>query len=212
MNFRSNRLFLRFVGYLILAISLHGCQSSSIPKTASVVAEDNNVTIFLNREDCNEIPQVSLWIHYKETNEEKRILVTHPNARGDWQQFTESVRVPVDSIPSIGCVTILSSWKNEPIALLVEGCPDHRNIYSFIVKDNGEEAIGLPTSSGLVGVAREEGLLVMESYGYYMGGGRYSIIEAFDFEGSKIDSMAPMLNPQYDVPVYSKDELDSLDH
>lgn len=212
MNHKSNRLFLRFVCYLILAISLLGCQNSSIPKTASVAAEDDIVTIFLNREDGNEIPQVSLWIHYKETNEEKRILVTHPNARGDWQQFTESVRVPVDSIPSIGCVTILSSWKNEPIALLVEGCPDHRNIYSFIVKDNSDEAIGLPTSSGLVGIAREEGLLVMESYGYYGGGGRFSIIEAFDLEGNRIDSMAPMLNPQYDVPLYSKDELDSLEH
>ena len=52
----------------------------------------------------------------------------------------------------------------------------------------------------------------MESYDYYKGRGRYSRIAAFDLNGTKIDSMAPMLNPQFDVPIYSKDELDSLDY
>jgi hypothetical protein len=31
-------------------------------------------------------------------------------------------------------------------------------------------------------------------------------------DGNKIDSMAPMLNPQYDVPMFFEDELDSLDY
>jgi hypothetical protein len=98
------------------------------------------------------------------------------------------------------------------VIILVEGSSDHRNIDSFIISDTSEYAIGLPTSSGLVGIAQEESLLIMESYEYYKGGGRYSVIEAYDLKGDKIDSMSPMLNPQYDVPIYSKDELDSLDY
>lgn len=189
-----------------------GCRDSIIPKTAIVVAEDDNVAVYLNQEDTSEIPQKSLWIRHKATHEEKRLLITHPNARGDWQQFTQSVRIHVDSIPSIGCVTIVSSYKDEPVILLVEGSIDHRNVDSFITSDTSEYAIGLPTSSGLVGVAQEENLLIMESYDYYKGGGRYSRLEAFDIKGNKIDSMAPMLNPQYDIPVYPEEELNSLDN
>jgi hypothetical protein len=189
-----------------------GCRNSLIPKTATVVAEDDNVVVYLNKEDDSETPQKSLWIRYKETNEEKRLLFTHPQAKADWQQFSQNVKIHVDSIPSIGCVTIVPSYKDEPVILLVEGCTDHRNIDSFIISDTSEYAIGLPTSSGLVGIAQEESLLIMESHEYYKGGGRYSVIEAYDLEGNKIDSMTPMLNPQYDVPAYSEDELDSLDY
>mgnify|MGYP006916090610 CR=1 FL=1 len=134
-----------------------GCGDSIIPKTAVVVAEDDNVSVYLNREDKSEIPQKSLWIRYKETNKEKQLLVTHPNGRADWQQYTNSVRVPTDSIQTIGRVTIVSSFINAPLVLLIEGSSDHRNIDSFIITDTSKEAIGLPTSSGLVGISQEEG-------------------------------------------------------
>ena len=189
-----------------------GCRNSLIPKTATVVAEDDNVVVYLNKEDDSETPQKSLWIRYKETNEEKRLLFTHPHAKADWQQFTQSVRILADSIQTIGRVTIVSSFNNNPVVLLIEGSSDHRNIDSFIITDTSKEAIGLPTSSGLVGITQEEGLLIMESYEYYKGGGRYSKIEVFDLDGNKIDSMVPMLNPQYDVPMFFEDELDYLDY
>ena len=64
------------------------------------------------------IPQKSLWIRYKETNKEKRLLVTHPHAKADWKQYWQSVKIHVDSIQSIGCVTIVSSYKDEPVILL----------------------------------------------------------------------------------------------
>jgi len=208
----NSRMSIKILCAFALCAFMVGCRNSLIPKTATVVAEDDNVVVYLNQEDNSETPQKSLWIRYKETNKEKRLLVTHPHAKADWQQFSQSVKIHVDSIPSIGCVTIVSSYKDEPVIILVEGSSDHRNIDSFIISDTSEYAIGLPTSSGLVGIAQEESLLIMESYEYYKGGGRYSVIEAYDLKGDKIDSMSPMLNPQYDVPIYSKDELDSLDY
>lgn len=208
----NSRMSIKILCAVALCAFMVGCRNSLIPKTATVVAEDDNVVVYLNKEDDSETPQKSLWIRYKETNEEKRLLFTHPQAKADWQQFSQSVKIHVDSIPSIGCVTIVPSYKDEPVILLVEGCTDHRNIDSFIISDTSEYAIGLPTSSGLVGIAQEESLLIMESYEYYKGGGRYSVIKAYDLEGNKIDSMSPMLNPQYDVPAYSEDELDSLDY
>ncbi len=208
----NSRMSIKILCAVALCAFMVGCRNSLIPKTATVVAEDDNVVVYLNKEDDSETPQKSLWVRYKETNDEKCLVVTHPHAQADWQQYTNSVRVPTDSIQTIGRVTIVSSFNNNPVVLLVEGSYDHRNIDSFIISDISEYAIGLPTSSGLVGIAQEESLLIMESYEYYKGGGRYSVIEAYDLEGNKIDSMTPMLNPQYDVPIYSKDELDSLDY
>lgn len=208
----NSRMSIKILCAVALCAFMVGCRNSLIPKTATVVAEDDNVVVYLNKEDDSETPQKSLWVRYKETNDEKCLVVTHPHAQADWQQYTNSVRVPTDSIQTIGRVTIVSSFNNNPVVLLVEGSSDHRNIDSFIISDISEYAIGLPTSSGLVGIAQEESLLIMESYEYYKGGGRYSVIEAYDLEGNKIDSMTPMLNPQYDVPAYSEDELDSLDY
>lgn len=209
---KNSRLFIMIICVVTLCTFMVGCRDSIMPKSATVVAEDDNVVVYLNQEDNSETPQKSLWIRYKETNEDKCLVVTHPHAKADWQQYWQSVKIHFDSIPSIGCVTIVSSYKDEPVILLVEGSSDHRNIDSFIISDTSEYAIGLPANSGLVGISQEEGLLIMESYDYYKGGGRYSRIAAFDLKGNIIDSMAPMLNPQYDVPAYSKDELDSLDY
>lgn len=174
-------------------ICLVSCQHTDIPKSAFVTAENENVAVFLNHEDDNEIPQVSLWLRYKETNNEKRLLITHPHARRDWRTYTGSVRIPVDSIATISRVTIISYGK-EPVKLLVEGCPDYRNVESFIVSENCKDAICLPTANGLLGITEEESLLIMESYEYYEEGGRYSKIDAFTRDGNLISSMSPKLN------------------
>ena len=99
-----------------------------------------------------------------------------------------AVSIPVDSIPTIQKVTILS-WEGEPLKLLVEGCSDYRNVESFIIEEGKDSAICLPTNRGLIGISEEDGLLIMQSYAYYEEGGRYNIIEAFDTDGNRISSM-----------------------
>ena len=179
----------------VLTFWLCACSSPNrvIPKSAYMVAEDANVAVFLNQEDTNDIPQVSLWMRYKKTKEEKMLLLTHPNSRRDWQTYEGIMSISIDSISTISRVTILS-YGNEPIRLLVEGCPDYRNVESFIVSDNNDTAICLPTTNGLIGITQEESLLIMESYEYYEEGGRYSRIDAFDRDGNPVSSMFPRLN------------------
>jgi hypothetical protein len=99
-----------------------------------------------------------------------------------------SVSIPLDSIPTISKVTILS-WKGEPLKLLAEGCSDYRNVESFIIDIDSNQAICLPTNRGLIGISEEDGLLIMQSYAYYEDGGRYNIIEALDQQGNRITSM-----------------------
>ncbi len=168
---------------------------SGIPSTAQSVAENEDYVVFLNDEAIGDsieglgsIKQVSLWSFDKDKRLANKILLSHPQADGSWFSMEHSVSIPLDSIPTISKVTILS-WKGEPLRLLVEGCSDYRNVESFIIGNNSDQAICLPTNRGLIGISEEECLLIMQSYAYYEGGGRHNIIEAYDQQGNRIASM-----------------------
>lgn len=184
-----------------MAVLLVGCkkhrepQYEGIPSTAFMVAENADYAILLNDEAIADsieglpsIKHVSLWAYDKSKNEGKMILMSHPDASSTWFSMNHAVSIPVDSIPTIQKVTILS-WEGEPLKLLVEGCSDYRNVESFIIEEGKDSAICLPTNRGLIGISEEDGLLIMQSYAYYEEGGRYNIIEAFDTDGNRISSM-----------------------
>ena len=190
--------------YIIVCITfVTGCgfsdkdksEYSGIPSTAQAVAENEYYVVFLNDEAIGDsieglgaIKQVSLWTFDKDKKSAKKILLSHPNADGSKFSMEHSVTIPQDSIATISKVIILS-WRSEPLKLLVEGCSDYRNVESFIIDTNSDQAICLPTNRGLIGISEEECLLIMQSYTYYEGGGRYNIIEAYDQQGNRIASM-----------------------
>ena len=168
---------------------------TDIPSTAYAVDENDSVIVFLNDEAIADsieglpsIKQVSLWGYDKNRREGKKILLSHPNTNMAFLHMEHSVCIPLDSIPTITKVIILS-WPNEPLKLLVEGCSDYRNVKSFIISEDSANAICLPTNRGLIGISEEDGLLIMQSYDYYDDGGRYNIIEAFDVKGIRVSSM-----------------------
>ena len=191
----------------LIVLVFCGCNSSSvsegnkgvmykdIPSTAYAVDENDSVIVFLNDEAIADsieglpsIKQVSLWVYDKNRKEGKKILLSHPNTNMAFLNMEHSVCIPLDSIPTVTKVIILS-WPNEPLKLLVEGCSDYRNVKSFIISEDSANAICLPTNRGLIGISEEDGLLIMQSYDYYEDGGRYNIIEAFDVKGIRVSSM-----------------------
>ena len=191
----------------LIVLVFCGCNSSSvsednkgvmykdIPSSAYAVAENDSVLVFLNDEAIADsieglpsIKQVSLWVYDKNRKEGKKILLSHPNTNMAFLNMEHSVCIPLDSIPTITKVTILS-WVNEPLKLIAEGSSDYRNVESFIINEDSDNAICLPTNRGLIGISEEDGLLIMQSYDYYEDGGRYNIIEAFDVKGIRVSSM-----------------------
>ena len=184
-----------------------GCCSSSgsednkdvmykgIPSTAYRVAENDSIIVFINNEAIEDsieglpsIKQVSLWVCDKNKKEGKKILLSHPHTNMAYLNMEHSASIPLDSIPTITKVTILS-WNNEPLKMLLEGSVDHRNLESFIFNVDSDKAICLPTNRGLIGVTEEDGFLVMESYEYYDDGGRFNRLTVFDLNGKTISSM-----------------------
>lgn len=192
---------------ILIVLVFWGCNSSSvsednkgvmykdIPSTAYSVAENDSFIVFLNDEAIEDsieglpsIKQVSLWVYDKNRKKGKKILLSHPNTNMAFLNMEHSVCIPLDSIPTITKVIILS-WPIEPLKLLLEGCSDYRNVKSFIISEDSANAICLPTNRGLIGISEEDGLLIMQSYDYYEDGGRYNIIEAFDVKGIRVSSM-----------------------
>ena len=198
---------MRHLLYIICAIVLGGCNNGrnvpalndvvfdSIPSNAYFVAENEEWKIFLNDEATGDsiegvgaVKQVSLWTYNKSKKSVKMLMMSHPHANGRWFTMEHAVKIPLDSIPTISKVTVLS-WKGESLKLLVEGCSDYRNVQSFIIDAESDQAICLPTNRGLIGVSEEDGLLIMQSYAYYEDGGRYNKIQAFNLIGKRIASM-----------------------
>ena len=199
-----NKLFYS-VSFLIVLVFC-GCNSSSesgnkeekytgIPSSAYTVAENDSVIVFINDEAIADsieglpsIKQISLWMYNRNKKEGRMILLSHPQTNMAFLNMEHSVSIPLDSIPTITKVTILS-WSNEPMKLLAKGCSDYRNVESFIINEDSDSAICLPTNRGLIGISEEDGLLIMQSYDYYENGGRYNVIEAYDDRGNRISSM-----------------------
>lgn len=125
-------------------------------------------------------------------------MMVHPDARMDWFTCEQTVKIHKDSIPVIHKRTILS-YVDQPLTILLEGSSDHRNIESYIFTQGSDSVLCLPTNGGLLGVADEEGALIMQSYDYYPGGGRYSVIEAFDLDGNRLGAMQIKMHPEYDI-------------
>ena len=190
----------------LIVLVFCGCNSSSesgnkediykgIPSSAYAVAENDSFIVFLNDEAIEDsieglpsIKQVSLWMYSRNKKEGRRILLSHPHTNMTFLNMKRSVSIPLDSIPTVTKVTILS-WVNEPLKLIAEGSSDYRNVESFIINEDSDNAICLPTNRGFIGISEEDGLLIMQSYAYYEDGGRYNVIEAYDDRGNRISSM-----------------------
>ena len=199
---------MRHLLYIICAIVLGGCNNGrnvtalndvvfdSIPSNAYFVAENEDWKILLNDEAIGDsiegvgaVKQMSLWAYNKSKKSVKKLMMSHPHANGSWFTMEHAVKIPLDSIPTITKVIILS-WEGEPLKLFAEGTSDFRNILSFIIDTNSDKAICLPTNRGLIGVSEEDALLIMQSYAYYEDGGRFNVIEAFDaVYGNRISTM-----------------------
>jgi hypothetical protein len=171
-------------------------EHTNIPSNAYLASENKSFSIFLVDEKVGDsiaplppIKQVSLWAYNKKKGTDVKILLSHPHANGSWFSMEHSVSIPLDSIPTISKVTILS-WESEPLKILAEGCSDYRNVQSFIIDINSDKAICLPTNRGLIGISEEDALLIMQSYEYYRTeDGKYNIIEGFNMDGRRICKM-----------------------
>lgn len=180
-----------------MSMIIYGCQQvdKKIATDKTVVAENDSVAILYqvvdSAKDEYDIPEVAIWIKNKTTEQETKLYQTvrpdwHCWYMGDGDRFYP---VPIDSILVTRRVKI---YNDNPLQLIVEGCPDMRNEFSYFIDVPTKKAWYVPANQGYVGSTSEEGYMIFQSYRYVSDpeiAGRYTFLQVFDEKGIMVDSI-----------------------
>ena len=170
-----------------------------LPRTARMTDKSDEFAIFLNDDKKAEYDEdafiVSMYVYnYKTRQLTKLLTTTEPEGykwyNPDGENASKCLLTDIHSI----YYTRLFPYAEK---LLVTGCFDSRNEFSYIIDLNDKSAMFLPTNSGFIGFTSEEGYAVMQSYAYNSGvdengelkGGRHTILSVFDENGIFIRSL-----------------------
>lgn len=190
-----NKIFTILV--IVMSMIIYGCQQvdKKIATDKTVVAENDSVAILYqvvdSAKDEYDIPEVAIWIKNKTTEQETKLYQTvrpdwHCWYMGDGDRFYP---VPIDSILVTRRVKI---YNDNPLQLIVEGCPDMRNEFSYFIDVPTKKAWYVPANQGYVGSTSEEGYMIFQSYRYVSDpeiAGRYTFLQVFDEKGIMVDSI-----------------------
>lgn len=190
-----NKIFTILV--IVMSMIIYGCQQvdKKITTDKSIVAENDSVAILYqvvdSAKDEYDIPEVAIWIKNKTTEQETKLYQTirpdwHCWYMGDGDRFYP---LPIDSIL---VTTRVKIYNNNPLQLIVEGCPDMRNEFSYFIDVPTRKAWYVPANQGYVGSTSEEGYMIFQSYRYVSDpeiAGRYTFLQVFDETGIMVDSL-----------------------
>ncbi|MBQ8948178.1 MAG: hypothetical protein IJ059_00110 [Prevotella sp.] len=159
----------------------------TLPNTAVQKDENAEVILYANldiapTEDSNS--QTSVWLKYKKSGKVRFLFNTNNDAKPRWEEMKDGngITVPIEDIAAGECDNCrLIPWNRDKI--LVEGCPDSRNIWSYIYDIRNQNAIQLPSTEGLLDIDVAGHLFNMSLYRYHPEGGRYSVKRSYTIDG-----------------------------
>lgn len=181
----------------VMAAMLSGCQQQYKQATTDMVvmAENDSVAVLCqvvdSAKDDLDIPEVAIWIKNKKTDKKTKLYQT---VRPDWHAWyiadgNNFCPISIDSIYVTDMVTI---YNNDPLQLIVEGCPDMRNEFSYFIDVPSRKAWYVPANFGYVGCTALEHCMIFQSYRYVSDpdvAGRYTYLQIFDNKGVMVDTL-----------------------
>lgn len=183
----------------VLSSLLDSLYQEGLPRTARMADKSEEFVIFLNDDKKAEYDEdafiVSLYVYnYKTRQLTKLLTTTEPEGYKWYNPAGENAsKCLLTDIHSIYYARLFPYAKK----LLVTGCFDSRNEFSYIIDLDDKSVMLLPTNSGFIGFTSEEGYAVMQSYAYNSGvdengepkGGRHTVLSVFDENGRFISSI-----------------------
>jgi len=160
-----------------------------MPKTA--IRQPNahfNHAVYINVDrpsaDEGEVEAIcSVWLADEKVGTVMKVCVTNPMAELQWSRMkgrdADGVDVPITQIAAADKAYIAPGDVSK---VIVEGCPDSRNIWTYIIDPYAQTAIQLPSTEGVVSLDWEKKEIIAASYGYD-DDGRYSVKKAYSLEG-----------------------------
>ncbi len=174
---------------LMLWTVLPSTAQNSLPSTAQLADDNGFQQVYLNYDvagnEDDEPDIVSVWIVNKQQQTATRLLVTNPAAQSVWDRMQDrnAVSIPLTQIAAAYKARFVPGENK----VIVEGVPDARNVWSYLIDLNTKKASQLSSNSGLVGFCGEdETYIVMQSYRYNPDpevGGRFPILQLFTTNG-----------------------------
>lgn len=181
----------------VMAAMLSGCQQEHKQATTdmAVMAENDSVAVLCqvvdSAKDEYDIPEVAIWIKNKTSGEKTKLYKT---VRPDWYAWymadgNNFCPISIDSIYVTDMVTI---YNNDPLQLIVEGCLDMRNEFSYFIDVPSRRAWYVPANGGYVGCIAVEHCMIFQSYRYVSDpdrAGRYTFLQIYDYNGVMVDTL-----------------------
>lgn len=125
----------------------------------------------------------SVWLADERSGTVVKVCVTNPMAETQWNKMSgkeaNAVSVPLTQIAAADKAMIAPGDVSK---VIVEGCPDGRNIWTYIIDPYKGTALQLPSSEGVVSLDWERKEIVAASYGYD-DDGRYSVKKVYSLDG-----------------------------
>ena len=166
---------------------MEGLNISELPQTAKLQSKQGDYELYVNVEQApneDDITGVySVWLADRSKNIVRRIVRTNPSATPVWEEMSAKnggVVVPMHEIAAAERAMFASK---DCKRIVVEGCPDARNIWTYITDLDTRTVMQLPGTEGVQDINQDKGEIILASYGYYEEGGRYTYQKAYSLDG-----------------------------
>ena len=166
---------------------MEGLNISELPQTAKLQSKQGDYELYVNVEQApneDDITGVySVWLADRSKNIVRRIVLTNPSATPVWEEMSAKnggVVVPMHEIAAAERAMFASK---DCKRIVVEGCPDARNIWTYIIDLDTRTVMQLPGTEGVQDINQDKGEIILASYGYYEEGGRYTYQKAYSLDG-----------------------------
>lgn len=125
----------------------------------------------------------SVWLANERVGTVEKVCVTNPQAPAVWQQMNtpeaNAVDVPITNIAAADKAWVVIT---DMTKVIVEGCPDGRNIYTYIIDTENHTAKQFPSTEGFIKAHWDKKEIVLGFYGYD-DSGRYSYKRIYSLTG-----------------------------
>lgn len=128
-------------------------------------------------------PVSSVWLVDEKKGTVRKVCVTNPSAEAQWERMksknADAVNVPISMIADADNAFIAPGDVNK---VIVEGCPDGRNVWTYIIDTVTHTAKQFPSTEGVVSLNWDKKEIVLAFYGYD-DEGRYSYSKVYSIDG-----------------------------
>lgn len=161
---------------------------SEMPKTAERLDSHIQYAVYINKESAESEEGsfdaiYSVWLADERTGTVKKVCQTNPMAAPIWEQMKG--KDPDAASTELHLIaTAERGWiaPGDVSKVIVEGCPDGRNIWTYIIDTNAHTVKQLPSTEGVQDLNWSAKEIIVGSYGYD-DHGRYSFQRVYNIDG-----------------------------